>query len=47
MLIMMKMGDFNKSEKASLPNFLVRICNTKIILKLQIGYFIVICKKCD
>ena len=51
MLIMMTMGDFNTSEKASLPNFGVRLFKTKITLKIQgsfpIGYFIVICKKCD
>ena len=45
------MGDFNTSEKASLSNFWVRIFNTKITLEFKgsypIGYFIVICKKCD
>ena len=47
MLIMMTMGDFNTTEKASLPNFWVRIFNfnTKIILKIQrqLSYWLFYC----
>ena len=35
MLIIMMMGDFNTSEKTSLPYFWVRIFNAKITLKIQ------------
>ena len=42
MLILMAIGDFNTSEKASLPNFWVRIFNTKITLKIkrQLSYWL-------
>ena len=45
MLIMMTTGDFNTSEKASLPKFWFRLFNTKIALKIQrqLSYWLFYC----
>ena len=42
MSIMMTLGDFNTSEKASLPNFWVRIFNTKNIKNSKAAFLLAI-----